>query len=98
MSTSSQKNWRNVQRVTQRPLLGYLLVVWEGAILGPPAAGVTDFRGNLAREARLSICLFVGLSVGMEGGVAHGRVPDWGRDGEGCCWEEGVLWSPTHQS
>ena len=44
----------------------------------PQPPGVTDFGGDLAQEGRLSSCLFVGLSVGMEGGVAHGRVPAWG--------------------
>lgn len=29
-------------------------------------------------KPRLKICLFVGLSVGMKGGVAQGRVPIWG--------------------
>lgn len=60
------------------PYSGICLKTGEGALLGPSAVGVGDSEGDLVHEARLRICLFVGLSVGMKGGVAQGRVPVWG--------------------
>lgn len=87
VSTHSQKNWQDGQRVTPKPLPCSLLVDWGGGTPeAPQPPGVTHFGGDLAWGASLSICLFVGLSVGMEGGVAHGRVPAWGER-----WEGGLL-------
>lgn len=60
------------------PYSGICVQTGVGALLGPSAVGVGDSEGDLVHEARLRICLFVGLSVGMKGGVAQGRVPVWG--------------------
>ena len=60
------------------PYSSFCLYTGEGALLGPSAVGVGDSEGDLVHEARLKSCLFVGLSVGMKGGVAQGRVPVWG--------------------
>lgn len=81
---------------------GICLETGEGALLGPSAVGVGDSEGDPVREARRRICLFVGLSVGMKGGVAQGRVPSLGRGDEGALGREGfrgrpqaLVWAPV---
>lgn len=60
VSTQSQKNWQNVQRVTQTPLLWYLLVDWGGGVpLGPPAAWSYTLWGRPglgSQSEYLSLC------------------------------------------
>lgn len=60
----------------------------------PQPLGVRDSKGDPEHEARLRICLFVGQSVGMKGGVAQGRVPGWGELRRGAPGRKGSCGRP----